>query len=83
MGFPGFDANVWYMIVAPPGLPEAIAQRWVAAVNRALDDATVRARVRDAGFIPGGGSQADAAALLRRDAARYAQVIRAAGIRLD
>jgi tripartite-type tricarboxylate transporter receptor subunit TctC len=82
-GFPGFDANVWYMVVAPGGLPEPIAARWVRAVNRALADATVRARVRDGGFIIGGGSQADAAALLRRDAERYAALIRSAGIKLD
>ncbi|HYF09231.1 MAG TPA: tripartite tricarboxylate transporter substrate binding protein, partial [Acetobacteraceae bacterium] len=83
MGFPGFDANVWYMVMGPPGLPEAIAGRWVTAVNRALRDPTVGTRIRDAGFIPGSGTQADAAALLRRDAERYATVIRAAGIRLD
>ena len=83
MGFPGFDANVWYMVMGPPNLPEPIAARWVTAVNRALRDATIGQRVRDAGFILGGGTQADAAALLRRDAERYAAVIRAANIRLE
>jgi len=82
-GFPGFDANVWYMVMGPPGLPEAISARWVAGVNRALNDPAVRARISDAGFLPGGGTQADAAALLRRDAERYAGVIRAAGIKLE
>ena len=82
-GFPGFDANVWYMVMGPPGLPEAISARWVAGVNRALNDPAVRARISDAGFLPGGGTQADAAALLRRDAERYASVLRSAGIKLD
>ena len=82
-GFPGFDASVWYMVMGPPGLPEAISARWVAGVNRALNDPAVRARISDAGFLPGGGTQADAAALLRRDAERYAGVIRAAGIKLE
>jgi tripartite-type tricarboxylate transporter receptor subunit TctC len=83
MGFPGFDANVWYMVIGPAGLPEMVTQRWVAGVNRALNEPTQRARIREAGFIPGGGSAADAAALLRRDAERYAAVIRQAGIRLE
>jgi len=82
-GFPGFDASVWYMVMGPPGLPEAISARWVAGVNRALNDPAVRARISDAGFLPGGGTQADAAALLRRDAERYASVLRSAGIKLD
>jgi tripartite-type tricarboxylate transporter receptor subunit TctC len=82
-GFPGFDANVWYMLMGPPGLPEAVSARWVAAGNRALNDPGLRGRIRDAGFIPGGGTSADAAALLRRDAERYAALIRNAGIRMD
>ena len=53
---------------------------WMA---RAVAEPGLRGRVRDAGFIPGGGSSADAAALLRRDAQRYAELIRRANIRFD
>jgi tripartite-type tricarboxylate transporter receptor subunit TctC len=83
LGFPGFNANVWYMLMGPPGLPEPIAQRWVAAVNKALGDTALRGRIRDAGFLPGGGTMADASALLRRDAERYAALIRSANIKID
>lgn len=82
-GFPGFDANVWYMVIGPGGLPDAITARWNAGINRALADPAVRARLRDSGFLVGGGSPADAAALLKRDAERYAAVIRTAQVRLD
>ncbi len=82
-GFPGFDASVWYMVMGPPNLPGPIAQRWVAAVNKALADPVLRQRVKDAGFLPGGGTSADAAALLRRDAQKYAELIRAANIKFE
>lgn len=82
-GFPGFDANVWYMLMGPPGLPAPIAGRLATAVNAALADSALRPRVQEAGFIPGGGTGADAAALLARDAARYAALIKAANIRLE
>ncbi len=82
-GFPGFDSSVWYMVMGPPGLPEAISARWVAAVNTALADPVLRGRVRDAGFLPGGGTSAEAATLLRRDAERYAAIIRRADIRIE
>jgi tripartite-type tricarboxylate transporter receptor subunit TctC len=82
-GFPGFDAAVWYMVMGPPGLPDPITQRWVQAVNKILAEPGLRGRVRDAGFIPGGGSSADAAALLRRDADKYAELIRRANIRIE
>lgn len=83
LGFPGFNANVWYMVMGPAGLPEPIAERWVRAVNRALADPGLRARVQEAGFLPGGGTQADAAALLRQDAERYGRLIRDANIQID
>jgi tripartite-type tricarboxylate transporter receptor subunit TctC len=82
-GFPGFDANVWYMLMAPPGTPAAITDRLVAAVNKALADPVLRPRIVDAGFLPGGGTSSDAAALLRRDAERYGRLIAQAGIRIE
>ena len=82
-GFPGFNANVWYMLMAPPGTPQPVIERLATAVNRALRDPTLRPRIVEAGFIPGGGTSADAAALLRRDAERYAALIREAGIRIE
>lgn len=82
-GFPGFDANVWYMLMAPPGLPQPVTERLAGAMNKALEDPTLRPRIRDAGFLPGGGSSADAAALLSRDADRWARLIREARIRIE
>jgi tripartite-type tricarboxylate transporter receptor subunit TctC len=52
-------------------------------VNKAFADPTLRQRVRDAGFLIGGGSQADAAAMLKNDAERYAALVRGANIKLD
>ena len=83
LGFPGFDAVVWYMLMAPPGIPQPIADRWVAAVNKAYANPDMRKRVSDAGFVVGGGSQQDAARMLITDADRYAAVVRGANIRLD
>jgi tripartite-type tricarboxylate transporter receptor subunit TctC len=82
-GFPGFDSNVWYMLMAPHSLPASIAARLAAAVDQALRDPVLGPRVQQAGFIRGGGTPADATALLRRDAERYAALIRAAGITLE
>jgi tripartite-type tricarboxylate transporter receptor subunit TctC len=63
---PDFDANVWYMLMGPAGLPAAVTERLAASVNRALNDPTLRPRIRDAGFIPGGGPAAPRRRALRR-----------------
>lgn len=83
LGFPGFDANVWYMLMGPPGLPPAISARLAAAVGKALRDPALGPRIQAAGFLRGGGGPTEAAALLRRDAERYAALIRSAGITLE
>jgi tripartite-type tricarboxylate transporter receptor subunit TctC len=82
-GLADYDINLWYMLLGPAGLPEAVTQRWAQAMNHALADATLRARLRDAGFDAAGGTPAEAAALLRADIARYTEVIRRAGISLE
>lgn len=82
-GVPDYDLNLWYMIFGPAGMSDAVVQRWSAAVNQALADPPFRAKLLDAGFEPAGGTPAEAAALLRAEIARYAEVIRRADIRLD
>ena len=83
LGFPGFDAVVWYMLMAPPGIPQPIADRWVAAVNKAYGNQDLRRRIGDAGFVIGGGTQQQAQQMLLTDADRYAALVRNAAIRLD
>lgn len=82
-GFPGYACNTWYMLMGPPGLPVPIRDAWARAVNGVLADTAILARIRDAGFIPGGGDSAAAATLLREDAQRYAAAIKASGIKLE
>jgi tripartite-type tricarboxylate transporter receptor subunit TctC len=82
-GFPGFEITVWYMLLGPAGLPQQVTERWVQAVNKALQEPGGRARLAEAGFIPGGGTAADAADLVRREAARYGALVQRAGIRVD
>ena len=82
-GFPGFDANVWYMLMGPPSLPAPIRDRWSSALGNALAEPTLRARIHELGFLPGGGGSAEASNLLARDAERYASLIRQADIRIE
>lgn len=82
-GFPGFDRKVWYMIVGPAGLPAPIVQRWADALNAALGRPEVAQRLRDAGFMLGGGTPASTAAMLRSENERNAVIARAANISID
>jgi tripartite-type tricarboxylate transporter receptor subunit TctC len=82
-GFPGYEITVWYMLLGPAGLQPQVTQRCVQALNKALQETANRTRLEEAGFMPGGGSAADAADLVRREAARYGALVQRAGIRVD
>lgn len=83
LGVAGYDMSVWYMVLGPGGLPGPIVRRWEAALNRAIADPAINRRLIETGYIPGGGTAAEAAALVRRDAARLGALVREAGIRLE
>jgi tripartite-type tricarboxylate transporter receptor subunit TctC len=82
-GVPGYDITLWYMLFGPAGMPEAATGRWATAMNAAMADPDLRRRIGEAGFDPGGGTPAEAAALLRAEIARWGEVIGRAGIRLE
>ena len=82
-GIPGYDMSVWYMVLGPAGLPAEVVRRWEGALGRTIADPSINRRLVESGYIPGGGTAADAAALVRRDADRLGQLVQAAGIRLE
>ena len=53
-GLPEFAVSAWYGLFAPKGTPQAVLDTLTGALDKALDDATVRKRLADLGCdIPG------------------------------
>jgi tripartite-type tricarboxylate transporter receptor subunit TctC len=82
-GVPDFVVNSWVGILAPAGLPPAIASRLNAELNAVLNDPAARDRLRTLGIeaMPGTGEQFSEE--MRRDLARYERVVKAAGISVE
>ncbi|TCT04322.1 Bug family tripartite tricarboxylate transporter substrate binding protein [Aquabacter spiritensis] len=80
-GVPGYNVDTWYMVMGPANLPAPIVARWAAAVNTALQDPAIRKRLTDLSTEIGGGTPDEAAQVLRTDVAKWAQVVKQAGIR--
>ena len=80
-GMPDFTADAWNAMVAPKGLPGAVRDRLVAALNKALDDPAIQKRYADLGSTaPQGAAQGPAALqkLVEADVARLTPVLKAA-----
>jgi tripartite-type tricarboxylate transporter receptor subunit TctC len=82
-GFPGFEASVWYGLIAPKNLPPAITSRLHQEVQKALAAPAVRERLAGAGGEVLPGPTAMFAKLLDSEKQRYEKLIRAARITPD
>jgi tripartite-type tricarboxylate transporter receptor subunit TctC len=82
-GVPGYEVTAWSGVIAPAGLPRPVLERLNAAVNAAINEPATRARLAEMGSEGGGGTPEEFAALIRRDSAKWAEVIRRSGARID
>lgn len=82
-GFPGFEASVWYAVMAPAATPKAIVTQLHAEVQKALKTPEVQQRMTAVGGEVLPGSMAMVASLISSERQRYAKLVREAGIKPD
>jgi len=82
-GFPGFEASVWYGLVAPAATPKAVVTRLHAEVQKALQTREVRERMTAVGGEVVPGSSEHFGALIRAERLRYDKLVREAQIKPD
>jgi tripartite-type tricarboxylate transporter receptor subunit TctC len=81
-GMPQLEVAVWHGLYAPKGTPKPAIDRLIAALQAALQDATVKARFADLGTEPVALARATPDALrthLKAEIDRWAPIIKAAG----
>jgi len=82
-GYKGFDATTWFGLLAPAGTPPPVVAKLNAEVNRILKLPEVRQRIDSEGALAMGGSSEEFAALLKHDLARWGQIVKESGAKLD
>jgi tripartite-type tricarboxylate transporter receptor subunit TctC len=80
-GLPGYQAVGWFGVLAPAATPKAAVEKLSADINRVLADAEVRARMQALGAEPGGNTPAEFARFIAEDQAKWAKLMREAGIK--
>ena len=79
-GLPGYEAYSWAALFAPARTPRAVLDKINADFNTAFKDPAVRQRLLDAGAEAAPGTQQEMQRFLRAEIAKWAKVIKAAGI---
>jgi tripartite-type tricarboxylate transporter receptor subunit TctC len=80
---PGYEADVWYGVVAPKGTPPEIIAALNKAINAALADPDMRARFEQQGGIPMPMSPGNFGKMIADDIAKWRKVVEFAGVSVD
>ena len=70
-------------MIAPAGVPRPIVDKLNAAINKALVSAAFKEKFATIGDEPAGGTPEDFAATIRIDSAKWADVIKRSGAKLE
>jgi len=82
--YPGFENSIWLGLFGPAGIPEATLNRLRTEIRRALELPEVKEKMNSAGGLdPYITTPEEFQALIRRDYAKYAKVVKDVGIKLD
>ena len=82
-GVPGYDATTWTGIVAPAGVPKALVAKLNAEINAALAKPALREKLLAIGSEPVIGTPAQFGEFIRREHAKWADVVKRSGAKVD
>jgi tripartite-type tricarboxylate transporter receptor subunit TctC len=82
-GLPGFEATPWLGLGTRSGTPREIVERLAQRAGRALAVPDTAARMASLGIEPRPMAPGELAAFLRTDSAKWAEIIRRSGAKLE
>jgi tripartite-type tricarboxylate transporter receptor subunit TctC len=80
---PGYEATTWTGIVAPVGMPKPIVARLNAELNKVIASRSFKEKVAAIGSEPAGGTPEQFADFIRKEHAKWADVVRRSGAKID
>lgn len=83
LGFGEMEVDMWYGILAPKGTPREVIDSLNAELKEILEMPEIRTAFESQGMTPAHSTPDEFAALLRRDAERWAALIKAQGIKAE
>jgi len=82
--YPGLEVTAWLGIFAPAGVPQPVLMRLHDDITRLLAGSELRDKVLGVGGLePFVSTREEFAALIRAEYAKYGEVVKATGVRID
>ncbi|MBX9823727.1 MAG: tripartite tricarboxylate transporter substrate binding protein [Xanthobacteraceae bacterium] len=83
LGYPGYEAESWFGLVAPAGTPRETMSQLIAWVSAAMRDSEVRTKLANTGLFPTGVCGAEFGAHLKQQYEEVGRAIREANIQAN
>jgi len=80
---PGYEASAWFGMGAPKGTPPEVINKLNAAINAALADPNIQARLADLGGTVMAGTPADFGKVIADETEKWSKVVNAVGISVE
>ena len=82
-GVSGLESDTLTGIVAPADTPQAVIEKWHAAIVKMAADPETKKKLDTLGFVPVANSPNEFAERIKLEMARWAKVVKTAGIHVD
>ena len=82
-GVSGLESDTLTGIVAPAGTPQAVIEKWHAAIVKMAADPETKKKLDTLGFVPVANSPNEFAERIKLEMARWDKVVKTAGIHVD
>ncbi len=82
-GFSGFEVNLWLAVFVPGNTPKDIVARLNSELRKALQHPDIKSGFEKVGADPMGNSPQEAAAFVKTEFTKWAQVIKTANIKAE
>jgi tripartite-type tricarboxylate transporter receptor subunit TctC len=82
-GVPGYAAPTWSGVIGPIGIPRPVVDKLNAAINRAIKTPAFMERFALIGDEPAGGTPEEFGETIRKDSAKWKDVVQRSGAKFD
>jgi len=82
-GVPGYEVTTWYALWAPAGTPQDVINKLQQEVAKAMASPQLKDVWAQQGASPGGNTPAEFGAFVKAEIAKWAEVVKASGARID
>jgi tripartite-type tricarboxylate transporter receptor subunit TctC len=83
LGYPKVAVSLWYGLLAPSGTPRPVIDRLSRETRKVLESADIREKLLAQGAEPMPGSPEAFASFMQEESAKWAPVVKHAGVKLD